>query len=1367
MLPNSILIYQHSRDLLLDSALTPEQIQHVLAPIGFTDGLAAYRSIQRIAADVRVRPAFAASLPHLLITLAGAATPDRTLASFERFSQSVPDAHEFFHLLAADPRLVEILVTVFAGSQFLTDILLRHPAYFAGLADRKRLAKLKSVAQFTAQAQAASGAPAGRSGGVPFADDTVGFAASNALRRFQHWELLRIGACDLLGLFDLPTVTLQLSHLADSVVQICLNQAAAELQVDPAGFAVMGMGKLGGGELNYSSDIDLLFLVDPGGAPYDPAAYERLAQCIIEALTWVTAEGFLYRVDMRLRPWGRDGPLVSTVDGYIAYLQKHARLWEKQALLKARTIAGDERVGSELLRRADPIIFNTTPAAVRADIRTMKQRIETQLRRQGRAWGEVKLGEGSIRDVEFITQFLQLIHGGRYPEVRNHNTLNALGRLVAAGFLPPDEYRILVDGYTFQRTVEHHLQMLDYLQTHSLPRDPEKLTDLARRLGFQDNPAPRGTLVPQGNSPIGDHVSPPAFGAPQLSAREKFLARYQQHASAIRSVYRRHLEDGTLLENGNRLEVDLMEGTENSPVASATTDTNPAGDDRHLARMAPSYATTFTEAEIKHHAALAERLDDENLVEIDAVSLPDGHWRVTIIAYDFLGELSLICGLLFVYGFNIHEGQIFTYEPLPKSAGARRISSPAGRRGGLRTSRTGHTDTRRKIVDVFTVLPVHQRVQPQIWTDYADDLGRLLRGLRDGDQQEVQGELARRAAAAAAASPFAYGSTPPGAGSPPRLPGATAATLYPIEIEIDNAASDIYTVLRIDAPDTTGFLYEFTNALALNNIYIGRVTVSSVFGGLERGNRVHDTLYVTDAHGKKITAPEKQRELRSATVLVKHFTHLLPLAPNPESALLHFRQFIGQLFARPNWPDEIAAVDRPEVLETLARLLGLSEFLWEDFLRMQYDNLFPVVRDVAALSTPKSQEQLRREFEAICPGFHLLAPWQATTSPLVMPETTASNPSDLAGKSDYDTYRDALNAFKDREMFRVDMRHILGYITEFGQFSGELSDVAEVAVDAAFRLCYAALSTQYGIPHLEDGSHPEDGSLCPIVVCGLGKFGGRGLGFASDIELIFIYAGSGMTRPAPGHPEQTAISTVEFYNKLVFEVVQTIRAHRDGIFEIDLRLRPYGKAGNVAVSLDSFRKYYAPRGPAWPYERQALTRLRPVAGDTFLGAQVVALAHAFIYTGGDPFDVAAMRAMRQMQVRQLVTAGTINAKFSPGGLVDIEYLVQALQIMHGKDHPEIRLQNTREAMAALAAAGFLAPEDFRDLHAAHMFVRRLINALRMVRGDARDLTVPAPDSQEFAFLARRLGYGHDLPRLQADLVRHTTAVQQISNRLLG
>jgi len=178
-----------------------------------------------------------------------------------------------------------------------------------------------------------------------------------------------------------------------------------------------------------------------------------------------------------------------------------------------------------------------------------------------------------------------------------------------------------------------------------------------------------------------------------------------------------------------------------------------------------------------------------------------------------------------------------------------------------------------------------------------------------------------------------------------------------------------------------------------------------------------------------------------------------------------------------------------------------------------------------------------------------------------------------------------------------------------------------------------------------------------------------------------------------------------------------------------------------------------------------LVKLRPVAGDEVLGQQISDLRDRFVYSG-EPFPTASMRAMRERQVRHLVTAGTFNAKFSPGGLVDVEYLVQGLQITHGHANPHLRLTNTREAMKALADAGILAADDYARLREAHIFLRRLINALRMVRGNARDLTVPPADSEEFSFLARRLGYGNDLARLSDDLTRHTSTVHEMGTRYL-
>jgi [glutamine synthetase] adenylyltransferase / [glutamine synthetase]-adenylyl-L-tyrosine phosphorylase len=280
-----------------------------------------------------------------------------------------------------------------------------------------------------------------------------------------------------------------------------------------------------------------------------------------------------------------------------------------------------------------------------------------------------------------------------------------------------------------------------------------------------------------------------------------------------------------------------------------------------------------------------------------------------------------------------------------------------------------------------------------------------------------------------------------------------------------------------------------------------------------------------------------------------------------------------------------------------------------------------------------------------------------------------------------------------------------------------------------------------------------------ISVCALGKCGGRELGFASDIELMFIYAGNGKT----SGPE--VMTTAEFYEKLVESFISAIHARREGIFEVDLQLRPYGKAGSLAVSIEAFRRYFVPGGPAWAYERQALVRLRPIAGDERLGQEIIGVRDAFVYTG-IPFDVTAMRAMRERQIRHLVTGGTFNPKYSPGGLVDLEYLVQALQITHGAENPALRTTNTRQAMAALAAAGILSPDDYTLLRKAYTFLRWLIDSLRMVAGNAKDLVIPPEESEAFVYLARRLKYEGDRDKLHDDLLRYTTAVQNINHRLL-
>ena len=1226
-------------DDILGGLHSEKLAQPHLAPVGFADWRAAYRSLQHLAGGPDRRQAVEKFLPHLLVSLAQAADPDRVLASLERFVDRFADPVPLLESLAHNPRAVEILVTLFAGSQFLTEIVLRNPDYLERLVSYRRLTAPKSVEQLYAEAQEAVN-------GLPGPSEAL-----DALRHFQSWELLRIGACDLLDLYDLPAVTRQLSNLADSVLRACLKVVALQQGISVDDLVVIAMGKLGGRELNYSSDIDLLFLTDR-----DPADVQRTAERLIEALTKATPEGFFYRVDMRLRPWGRVGPLVSTLAGFLEYLRTEARLWEKQALLKARAVAGNMSTGRVFSQEIRAQILGQNLEKLRTEVYTMKQRTERQLRLNGKVWGEVKLGEGSIRDVEFTAQFLQLAYGAEQPDILSGNTLDGLVRLASAGLISLDEHRILAEGYVFLRTIEHFLQMMHYRQTHELPEDPAALTLLARRLGFS------------GSQPA-----------------TRFLERYEQHCAAIRAIYLRYLGGSYM----NQLPDPLRQ--DDDADAQARLEVH-----RHLDRMAPSYSETYTPAEIARHAELAGRLKEDHMVEVDVVEAGEGAWRVTIVAFDFPGELSMIAGLFFVHGLNILGGDAFTYEPVGE------VSDHRARR-----------DTRRKIVDVFTVQPVEPVLMDAgKWVRYEMDLENYLRMLRSGERSEAQGDLTKRIATGLRSSDLIQNEQ-------------FIPALYPITIKLDNEVSDRHTMLRIDSPDTFGFLYEFTNALAINRIYIDRVIVETV------GSRVQDTLFVTDENGRKILEPAKQRELRVATVLIKHFTHLLPFSPNPEAALVHFRDFIDQLFRRDNWPDELASLQRPKVLQALARVLGVSDFLWDDFLRMQYANLFPVVKDMDTLDSARSREQLQENLTEVLNKVHS------------GPQAPAENAP----------WMEALNDWKDREMFRVDMRHILGHTTEFWDFANELTDLAEVVTNATFHLCHEDLRLIYGTPL------QEDSSPSPMCVVALGKFGGRELGFASDIELIFLYKGNGKTSGP------RVITTAEFYEKLVETYVSASRARREGIFQVDLQLRPYGKAGSLSVSLDSFRRYFGQGGPAWAYERQALTRLRAVAGDVRLGKQVEILRDEFVYTG-EAFDVSSMRAMRERQVRHLVTGGKFNLKYSLGGLVDVEYLIQGLQITFGAENSRIRQTNIREAMAAMAETGVISQEDYIRLRKAHTFLRWFIDSLRVVRGNARDVTAPEEGTEEFAFLARRMHYGVDPSLLRRELLRYTEDVREINARLL-
>jgi glutamate-ammonia-ligase adenylyltransferase len=642
-----------------------------------------------------------------------------------------------------------------------------------------------------------------------------------------------------------------------------------------------------------------------------------------------------------------------------------------------------------------------------------------------------------------------------------------------------------------------------------------------------------------------------------------------------------------------------------------------------------------------------------------------GRWSVAVCTADSLGALSLIAGLFTAFRLDVVRGQIRTLHLPPPGPEPGRP-----RRRAFHRPAAGPRPPTHLLFDLFEVRALGD-ADPSLWPRFREELAALARLPAAGQGEQARDAVADRVSAA--------------------LPPAGRAAPLPVAVAVDNEAGAPCTRLTVRSADAPGFLFAFSNALAGFTLNIERAEVCTLQG------QAVDTFWVTDAAGRPIHDEGRIHELRVATALVKHFTHLLPHSPDPGQALRQFHAFVRELLARPGWTAALADLESPRVLETLARMMGVSRFLWEDFLRVQHENLFPVVLDAPGLRAPTPPAALREDLGRR-----------------------------LGGAAGWDDRVRELNAFKDRALFRIDLRHVAGRSTDL-QFSAELTDLAELVTAVAADLVHESLGPSYGRPRLADGRD------CRWAIVALGKFGGRELGFASDLELIVVYEGPGAT----AGPQ--SLTNAAYFERFVQTFLDVVAARQAGVFEIDLRLRPHGRAGSLACSLAGFEEYYTEGGGAAQFERMALVKLRAVAGDRDLGARLEQVRDRFVYSGR-PLDLADVRHMRRRQAAELVPPGAVNAKYSAGGLVDVEYFVQARQIEAGHADPAVRTTNTLDALRRLAERGRLPAERGALLADCYRFFRRLIGALRVVHGRAGDLVIPPADSPEFAHLAHRLRY---------------------------
>src|SRR5579883_130430 len=698
--------------------------------------------------------------------------------------------------------------------------------------------------------------------------------------------------------------------------------------------------------------------------------------------------------------------------------------------------------------------------------------------------------------------------------------------------------------------------------------------------------------------------------------------------------------------------------------------------EEHLGRLDDAYFDAFTPEQVAAHVGALGSLSPEQPA---AVLTGDG--SVTILGFDHDSAFSLICGILASSGFAIVAGDVFTYGPPTKAARARHQRDALGR---------PYVDPyrRRRIVDHFTGL-----ARPGF-----DQLVLV---------QRIEQTLALLEADATAEARRRVNSWVP---DYLRLqPGPAERALFPVQIRTA-PRNGSGTRLFVTSQDTPGFLYAFSTGLSLQGVSIDRVRIAT------QDHTVQDEIDVSGPGGQPLSG-DGLDSLRACAILTKHFTYFLDRAPDPSAALQRFNLLVRDLFQHRGEATLDQLVD-PEAMRGLARLLGASDFIWEDFVRVQYEGLLPFLH-------PRPEGQP-------------LSAW--------LDQAGQRLAETLAAAESFEDKRRRLNAYKDHEAFMIDLEHILTPDADdaLDRLSARLTSLAERVVDAAAKAVAEELAARRGAPGTD------------YAVLGLGKLGGAALGYASDLELLFVYR-----EPGWG----------EFYAALVQGVLNFIQAKQDGLFQIDLKLRPHGIDGPLATSLQAFQDYYGPGGPAHSMERLSLTRLRAIGGDAALGTEVERARDQLLYEVPS-ISLDELRTTRLLQFEQKSRPGSYNAKYSPGALVDVEYAAEILQILYGKNHPEVRSPRTPVALRALHETEVISASDLDQLLGAYEFLGRLINGLRMLRGWADDLFLPAADSEEFAHLARRMGYEGNAgitasQQLDVEFQSRTAAVRAFVERRFG
>ena len=412
--------------------------------------------------------------------------PDLAINNLEQFVASTPARESLFRLWLDNEALLRVVLSLFGNSVFLSQRLIQQPDLLDTLLDPASLTRPKTTAELH------HGLESSLSRASRY-DERL-----DAVRRFKRAEEFRIGLREIAGEADILATMRDLSTLADVYLEAMLRIVWAEwakpfgLPESPEGqgFVIIGLGKLGGMELDFASDLDLLFVnEDASDAALVPQqfAYNKLAEKLMQAIGGMSRYGTVFRVDLGLRPEGNKGPLVLSVGSLQEYYLRRGQLWERQALLRARSVAGDLALAQQVMRVIEAFVYEAPIDPESVDkIAAMRQRIEHERAKQGKAGWDIKLGYGGLVDIEFVVQLYQLLWGAHNPPLRSTSTWDVLKALESQGLIPPPAAQSLREAYCFLRRVESALRIVDDRSINTIPDDPGKQRRLARRLGYQD-----------------------------------------------------------------------------------------------------------------------------------------------------------------------------------------------------------------------------------------------------------------------------------------------------------------------------------------------------------------------------------------------------------------------------------------------------------------------------------------------------------------------------------------------------------------------------------------------------------------------------------------------------------------------------------------------------------------------------------------------------------------------------------------------------------------------------------------------------------------------------------------------------------------